>query len=62
MIVEEATEILKTLTRRYRPRLNQYERDAVKLGMEALERVKANRKGPIVVVYKELPGETKGET
>ena len=34
------------------------ERLATQLGIEALKRVKANRKGPIVVVYKELPGET----
>jgi len=35
---------------------------AVQLGIEAMKRVKANRKGPRVIVYKELPGETEEET
>lgn len=34
---------------------------AIQLGIEALKRVKTNRKGPRVLVYKELPGETEGE-
>lgn len=33
----------------------------MKVGIEALKRVKANRKGPRVIVYKELPGETEAE-
>lgn len=30
----------------------------IRLGIEALKRVKDNRKGARVVIYKELPGET----
>lgn len=38
-----------------------FNQQARQLGIEAMKRVKANRQGPRVVVYKELPGETEGE-
>lgn len=58
MTIEEAIEWLKPLTRKFRPRLNRGEREAVTLGIEALKHFKYHRDENIISFVKRLPGET----
>jgi len=61
MTLEEAIKVSGEILDGVQPTSITDRRDAIKLGIEALKRVEANRERRIVVVYKKLPGETEGE-
>lgn len=58
MTTLEAVEWLKPLTRKFRPRLNKGEREAVKLDIEALKRVQREKALATTPRFWQLPGET----
>ena len=58
MTINEAGKILKDALRYATRESSLEEHNALKLGIEALKRVRDNRLGPHVIVYQLLPGET----
>lgn len=59
MELEKAIEILKLRVKDYIPGYDPYERNAAKLGIEALEVVLEFRTGLYKTINSPLPGETK---
>ena len=58
MTIDEAIKNNNITLTRYPHILDDDALAAIRLGIEALKRVKHQQEGPRVIVYKELPGET----
>ena len=59
MTIEKAIETIRHLVGVSMVLTGPAQDDALKLGIEALKRLKRNRKDPVLAIFTPLPGETK---